>query len=303
MRQLKLRELRVFLTVIEHGSFRRAAEALHVTQPAITTTIAELEEVLGVRLFDRTPQGIQLTPHGANFLRRAEAVFGELRLAAEELQNVSEGVQGLLHVGTVPMPASGVVPAVLADMRERFPKVFVSVIEAAEATLIDALRSRRIDLFISRKPLSRRDDGLDYDVLYQDPLCVIAGEHHPLAKRRMLEVAELMDAHWILPPPGSAFFDQIRRVLAECGYEPPGHSIETLSIPIMYGLLTRGPYLAFATRSQVRFTPMRSLLRQLPVALPPITAPICAVTLSGRHLSATSVRFLECVRALVHAAD
>jgi len=298
-RQLKLRELRVFQSVADHGSFRRAAETLHISQPAITTTIAELEELLGVRLFDRSPKGIQLTLHGANFLRRAEAVFGELRLAAEDLQSVSDGLQGTLHIGTVPMPASGIVPATVFEMQERFPKVFISVTEANESTLIDALHSRRIDLLIARKPLVRPDDSLNYDVLYGDPLCVISGDHHPLAKRRKIQMDELMLHRWVMPSVGSAFYDQIRRVLAELNLDPPEHAVETLSIPVMYGMLSRGPYLAFATLSQVRFNPLRSFLRILPVKLAPIAAPICAVTLTNKPPSATAIRFIERLKSIV----
>lgn len=302
-RHVKLRELRVFISVAEHGSLRRAAESLHVTQPAVTMTIAELESVLGVRLLDRTPQGITLTPHGHNFLKRAEAIFGELRLAAEEVQSISDGAEGSLHLGSVPMPASGVIPAALALMHSRFPRVFISAMEGNEATLAEALRSRRIDLFLARRPLSQRNDGLTYEMLYEDPLCIVASPTHPMSQERKIRFADLANQQWILPPQGTGFHDHIRRVLTELGSEVPKRAIETLSIPIMYGMLASGEYLAFATRSQYRFTAMRPLLRQLTVELPEIAAPICSVTLEGRHLTATGMRFLECLRDLLNSSE
>lgn len=128
-------------------------------------------------------------------------------------------------------------------------------------------------------------------------------EQNPLAKRRKISMEELLDQRWVMPPAGSAFHEHIRRVLAELNLDPPQPAIETLSIPVMYGLLARGPYLSFATHSQVRFTPMRSHLRILPVMLSALAAPICAVTLRNRPPSATAIRFVEQLRAVVGQAE
>ena len=112
-RHLKLGELRVFVAVLEHCSFRKAAAALHLTQPAVTKAIASLEETLGFRLFDRIANGVELTVHGAAFAPRATAVFDELRRAAQELTLIDRGATGTLRVGIVPMPAIPMLPVAI----------------------------------------------------------------------------------------------------------------------------------------------------------------------------------------------
>ena len=98
-RHLKLQELRVLLAVAKQGSFRKAAQQLHLTQPAVTKAIAELEQKLDVPLFDRTTHGVTPTAHGENFIRRAGAIFSEIRLAAEDIDIISRGSRGTLRVG------------------------------------------------------------------------------------------------------------------------------------------------------------------------------------------------------------
>jgi len=297
-RHLKLRELRVLLTVAERGSFRKAAQSLHVTQPAVTAAIADLERALGVSLFHRMPQGVAPTSHGEAFIRRASAIFGELELAAEEINVISSGSQGALHVGTVPMPATGILPAALERLLDRHPNAFVFVLEALEGTLGDALKSRKIDLFISRLPQHASDPSLRYQPLFEDAVCVVASRLHPLASRSRLAWRDLATEKWILPPPGSLFFDHIQRVLHKRGLEMPRHSIETISIPVMYGMIAHGGFVSFATRSQYEFTSMKPLLAVLKLNLPVITAAIGFVTLKGRQLSPLGARLIEHVRTL-----
>ena len=297
-RHLKMRELRILLAVAEQGSFRKAGQALHVSQPAITSAIAELEHLIGLKLIDRTPQGVIPTTHGASFIRRADAIFGELNLAAEEIEMISSGAQGTLHMGTVPMPASGILPAALEGLLAQFPRAFVSVLEASEQVLGEALKTRKIDLFIARRP-RQEDRDFHYETLFEDSVVVIAHRDHPLANRKRIRYDDLREARWIIPPPGSFFFGHIERVLGSVGYEMPKHAIESISIPVMYGMLAHGGFLAFATRSQYEFTPMRPLLATLPLRLPQITAPIGLVTIAGRQLNPLGARLVDRVRELI----
>src|SRR3546814_6593972 len=104
------------LAVAERGSFRKAAQFLPITQPAITSTIADLEKTLGVSLFDRTPHGTVLTAHGYSLRRHAAAICDELRLAAENLTGSSTGWSESLRVGTVPIPATSKPPVALHEI-------------------------------------------------------------------------------------------------------------------------------------------------------------------------------------------
>ncbi len=302
-RHLKMRELRVLLAVAEKGSFRKAAQALHITQPAVTSAIADLERTLGVPLFERTPHGTVLTAFGASLSRHASAIFDELRLAAEELTVISTGWSGSLRVGTVPMPATSILPVALIRLLKDHPDVFVSVIEASEAVLAEAVKARKIDLFVSRLPSHAMDDELQYKVLYEDAICVIASRTHRLAGRKSVRYAELANERWIMPPEGTFFSEHVQRVLGAGGFAMPRHSIKTMSIPVMYGMVAEGQFLAFAACSQYRFTPMRPLLGALPLDLPGVTAPIGIVTPKRREMSRVAANLVGQIASLVNEDD
>ena len=161
-RYLKLGELRVFVAVLEHRSFRKASSILHLTQPAVTKAIAGLEEMLEVKLFDRYAHGVEPTVHGLSFAPRAIAIFDELRRAAQDIERVNCGVDGSLRVGTVEMPAIPFLPVAINRMIDVAPNIFVSIVEDRHPRLMDRLRKRDIEVAILR--LSLIDPGDDTHV-------------------------------------------------------------------------------------------------------------------------------------------
>lgn len=295
-RHLRMRELRVFVSVLEHRSFRRAAEALHVTQPAITKAIAGLEDLLGVRLFDRTVNGVEPTVHGTSFASHAKAIFAELRSAAQQLDIVSSGVSGTLSVGTVPMPAAGFLPMAINALVREHPRVFVSVIEARDAELAERLRKREIDVAIVRLIQFPQADDLRADVLFEESLCVLASRHHPLAKRPRVTWPELLAERWVMPPRDSLFLQHVRRALDRLDLPLPPHVVESASIHIQYGMVLHGLMLSFGSRSQVALPTAKDLLVRLPVTLSSVTGTVAAVTLRGRERRPLASQLVEHIR-------
>ena len=252
-RHLKMGELRVFVAVLEHRSFRKAAAALHITQPAVTKAIAGLEDILEVKLFDRNSNGVEPTVHGLSLAPHAIAIFGELRSAAQELAIVSSGAKGTLHIGTVPMPAVPFLPIAIRHLVAAHPDIFVSVVEARELDLAERLRKRDIELAIFRLPLFNPGEDLHVDVLFEERLCVLASREHPLAKRQKITWSDLLDYPWALPPADSFFFHHVRRSLDKLGMELPRHVVESISIGFQYAMVLHGSMVSFGLRSQVAF--------------------------------------------------
>jgi DNA-binding transcriptional LysR family regulator len=298
-RRLKMGELRVFVAVLEHRSFRKAAAALHITQPAVTKAIAGMEAVLEVKLFDRRADGVEPTVHGIAFAPHAAAIFNELRSAAQELDIVSSGATGALHIGTVPMPGVGFLPIAIDRLVTAYPAIFVSVVEAREPDLAERLRKREIELAIFRSALLNSDDDLNVEELFEERLCVLASRDHPLAKRKAITWPELLDHRWVLPPADSFFFHHVRRSLDELGLELPRHVVESISIGFQYSMALYGSMLSFGLRSQLAFSPHASLLVRLPVDLPSISGAVCAATLRSRQQSPLARKLIEEIRALV----
>ena len=298
-RRLKMGELRVFVAVLEHRSFRKAAAALHVTQPAVTKAIAGMEDLLEVRLFDRKAGGVEPTVHGLSFAPHAIAIFNELRSAAQGLAIVSSGATGTLHIGTVPMPGVAFLPIAIKSLVEAHPDIFVSVVEARELDLAERLRKREIELAIFRSALFNVGDDLRVDALFEERLCVLASKDHPLANRQRVTWQDLQEHPWVMPPADSFFFHYVRRSLDQLGIALPRHVVESISIPFQYGMVLHGSMLSFGLRSQLAFSPHKNFLVQLPVDLPPITGTVGAITLRARDPSPLVLRLVATIRALI----
>ena len=213
-RHLKMGELRVFVTVLEHRSFRKAAAVLHLSQPAVTKAIASLEQTLGCKLFHRVANGVEATVHGITFAPRAVAVFDEMRRAAQDLALISSGAVGTLRVGIVPMPAIPMLPVAIDRLMGAHPDIFVSVVEARETELLDRLRRRDIEVAILRLAVLEPGEDLQVAPLYEERLCVVAGKEHPLAGRSRVTWPDLLRERWVMPPADCFFFEHVQAMLA-----------------------------------------------------------------------------------------
>jgi DNA-binding transcriptional LysR family regulator len=301
-RHLTMRELRVFVTVLEQRSFRRAAAVLHLTQPAVTKAIGSLEESLGVRLFDRASHGVEPTVHGLSLAPRAVAIFDELRRAAQDLTLVSDGALGTLRVGILPMPAIPCLPLAVRQLMEDNPGVFVSVAEERQAELIDRLRRRDIEIAILRLALVEPDENMRVDRLFEEKLCVIAAAEHPLAGQRQLTWPQLLSERWVMPAADSYFYERVLDVLARNRLPTPPHTIEAASINIQFGMVLHAGMLSFGMRSQVEFAPGRQSLVRLPFDLKSQPTIVAAVSLRGRELSPLAQQLIGHIRSLAGTA-
>lgn len=300
-RHLKMGELRVFAAVIEHRSFRKAAAVLHLTQPAVTKAIAGLEETLGVKLFDRVANGVEPTVHGRSFAPRAQAVFDELRRAAQDLALLDSGAVGSLRVGVLPLPAVHFVPVALNRLLDEHPGVLVSLVEERETEMLDRLRKRDIELAILRLALVDPGEDLRVDRLFDERLCVVAAQNHPLASRDNLQWPELLEHRWVLPPADCFFFEHVQRSLDRMHMPMPRHAVEAMSIQLQFSMVLHAGMLSFGMRSQVSFAPGKEFVVRLPFELPVTSTAVAAVSLNSHELSPLARRFIGHIQALVKA--
>src|SRR5581483_2113648 len=197
-RRLKLRDLHTFFAVASRGSMAKASAELAVTQPAVSKAMAEMESTLRVRLFDRTPKGVELTRYGEALLRRARSLFDELELTARELEFLADPRAGRLHIGTPETVLYGLLPEVLDRLTSRYPRMQFEVDHNISADLFRSLRERRIDLVLGRiNPAAEPD--LDKETLFLDPIMIVAGPAHPFVRRRKVQLAELVGQRWVMP--------------------------------------------------------------------------------------------------------
>ncbi len=297
-RHLKLGELRAFVAVLEHRSFRKAATVLHLTQPAVTKAIAGLEEMLGFKLFDRFGHGVEPTVHALSFAPRAVAIFDELRRAAQDLERVSSGVEGNLRVGITEMPAIPFLPVALNRMIDVAPKMFVTVVEDGHPGLMDRLRKRDIEVAILR--LSLVDPGEDTHVtrLFDEKLCVVASRTHRLAARKTVTWPELLAERWVLPPADCYFHEHVHAMLGRAGLAMPRHAVETISVQLQFNMVLHGGLLGFGMRSQIDFAPGKDFLVRLPFDIETPPRPVAAVTLKAHAPSPLAQQLISHIRGL-----
>src|SRR5262245_48412205 len=200
-RRIKLSDLHILLAVAQSGSMAKAASQLAVSHPVVSRSISDLEHTLGVRLLERNPRGVELTPHGRAIVNRSHAAFDELRQGVKDIQFLSDPTAGEVRIGTTPPLAASFVFAVIDRLSRRHPRiVFRVVAEGANQTAQrQNLNERAVDVLIFRKVATVVDEQTSFELLFRSPYVVAAGTENPWIRRRNIALAELMPEPWALP--------------------------------------------------------------------------------------------------------
>ncbi|MFC7494376.1 MULTISPECIES: LysR substrate-binding domain-containing protein [unclassified Nocardioides] len=234
--RLKLRHLNLVTTIAEEGSIVAAAAALHVTQPVVTRGLRELEEIVGVALFDRGPRGVAPTVYGESFLEHARAVLAQLRRAGDQIQLLSRADLGTVTVGIHLAGSNLLLPRAIAALKDEHPGLTVVVREATPDVLQTALLSGECDLVVGRLS-ARVPRGLTQELLYREPVRLVARAGHPVHRMRSPGLERLMSFPWILPVEQTALRAELENLLARAGLGLPENRIECTSMPTLRELL------------------------------------------------------------------
>jgi DNA-binding transcriptional LysR family regulator len=192
-----------FFTVVQWGSMAKAAEQLRVSQSAISKTIGDLEHALGVRLLDRGRRGVEPTIYGHALLKRGLIAFDELKQCVRDIRFLADPTAGELTIGCADSIAATILRLVIDQFSERYPAVVLRVDTVPSPAINDpGLRNRKYDLILGRRPMQLDDfsDELKVEILFDDHLVVAAGRHTNWGRRRKIDLADLADQPWILPP-------------------------------------------------------------------------------------------------------
>lgn len=296
-RRLKLRDVNILLAVVQWGSMAGAAKRLAVSQPVVSKAIADLEHTLGVRLLDRSRQGIEPTPYGRALLNRGLAAFDELRQCVKEIESLNDPTAGEVRVGGTPPMVEGLLPVVITRLYRQHPRLIIHVTQALSGTaLYQDLRERKVDFVVGRmlSPIVEKD--LSAEVLFDEPLFVVAGRQNRWASRRRIELAQLTNEPWVVPPVHTTVGALIAGTFHACNLQAPQPAVVCTSLHMMKTLLETGQFFAMFPLSVLRFqTELRSV-KALPVKLPVQPRPVGIVTLKDRTLSPAVRLFIDCMR-------
>jgi DNA-binding transcriptional LysR family regulator len=291
-RRLKLRHLEVFLAVHEDGSLTAAAARLHMTQPALSHWLSDVEDAVGCPLFVRDRR-LTLTREGEVLRVHASRMLGDVHRTDEELKAVQSGLHGRLHVGSG-LPRV-LLPNAIARLQETWPNIFVSVEEAPFAALLDMLANRSIDLIIGALGAQARASGFATDALIPDSIQIVARQEHPCLQEASLGWQDIIKYSWILPPPGAEMRRIFDAAFAEQHLGPPVPCVEAGSSIRTQLLMGDRNYLTILLASEVQL--YRSLgLRNLQLS-PVIRFPDIGALWDADRASPLVSRFLDALRA------
>ena len=256
---MEIHQLRYFCAVARHGTFTRASEVAHVSQPSLSQQILKLEAELGSRLFDRLPRSAKLTVFGRAFLPKAESILRELDEAKTELLEMAGEEKGDVVVGIIPTIAAYLLPRLLAGFARRYPFVTIKVIEDITPALLERLHQGSVDMAIVALPIPGSE--LATAELFEEQFYAVVPAGHRLAKRRAIKLSELSEEPFLLLKEGHCFRDSLiaachgSRVRPAVAFE--GGHFATILAMVAAGMgVSAVPAMAVQPHAGCRFIPI-----------------------------------------------
>lgn len=304
-RQLKLRDLHILMTVADTGSMAKAAARLRISHPAVSKAISEIEGTLGVRLFDRNSQGVELTAHGEVLFRCGINVFDEMQQGLRSLEHLSDPNTGEVRLGCTDIILHSLVPPIVRKFSGKYPGVQLDVkLTNPGEHQIQELRERKIDLLMTRA--TGQQDDFHSEVLFDEPFVFVVGAHSELARKRRLTLTDIIKGNWVLPPYDGAPGALVSEVFRANGFAPPKPLVKTIAIQLTVSLIGSGEFVGILPTSVATLGVHQAALRVLPLKFPGPRISAEIVFLRNRTLSPAVQSFLNCTRevakSLVHVS-
>jgi DNA-binding transcriptional LysR family regulator len=292
-RRMKLHDLHVLMTVVQAGSMGKAAKRLNTAQPAVSRSIANLERTLGVSLLDRQHQGVEPTEYGRALLDCGVAVFDDLSQGMKSIEFLADPTAGEIRIGCNALLAATFVSAIVDRLSRRHPRMVFHLVTAQGDALHRELSERNVDLLIARRFGPIADEQLQFDFLFEDSFVVAAGVQNPLAGRRKIALADLVNESWVLRSADTPIGAIAMEAFRASGLDRPRAAVITNSPEVRMSLLETGRFLTIVPSSVLRFFTKRWDIKVLPVELPMTRVPNGIVTLKNRALSLAAQLFIE----------
>ena len=294
-RRIKLRDLQIMLSVAQFGSMAKAAAHLSTTQPTVSQAIADLEDAVGARLFDRSTQGVVPTVFGEILLKRGTEAFDALKQGMRDIEFHATSGAGDVWVGCREVQLIGFLPAVIQRLAQQHPKIIVHATDVTVSENIHRLQDRKLDLILGGSAPLKRDDDLHSETLFEESFTVVTGEKNPWARRRKVALVDLMDEGWLYGEPGNATQARISEtILAKTG-RLPRVAMYTTSMNLRLALLASGNYISCIPSSVYRYGAEVKPIKALPVDMD-LKLPVAIYTLKNRTLSPAVKLFIETAR-------
>jgi LysR family transcriptional regulator, pca operon transcriptional activator len=293
--KLRLQLLRVVDALEVHGSLLKASAALGVSQPALTKSLKDIEELVGTRLFERHARGVRPTESGMVLVRSGRRILAELKRTEEDLDHLANPFGGIAAIGALPVAASGLVPLVLTKLRKQNPDFKVRVEEGRTEELLPLLAAGQIDLIVGRFYEPPMPDNFQRDQLWIDPMAFVARMGHPLLEVDALTPERMRGYDLVLPVAPQRVASEIEGLLAPLGLDQAS-TIWSTSYEFTREILLLTDAITIVPPMVMLSDINRGMLgtRALPIQTP--TRPAGMITARGRKLNGAALAFIECLQ-------
>ncbi len=280
---MKLHHLRNVVAVVDRGSLRAGAKHLGLAQPAVSRSIKELEQELGVILFVRNKFGMTLTRAGEVFVRRAKAIQAEFQRTIEEMEHLKGEDRGTITVGCSSATLLAIMPTIVKRFHGKYPDTRIKVVEGSLPMLEGEIRDGLVDLYYGPVATGFVDPALVIDTLFENSRMIVGRRDHPLRSANTLE--ELVGAEWVTTPMAVDSDNEVNSVFAAAGLPPPRIVMQAASSMSLAIIVATSDLLAPVPQQWMELIRATGLMAHIPVAGISNAPRICAVRRANAPLT------------------
>ena len=262
---MEFRQVRHFLSVVEQGSFSGAASALGLTQQTLSKSIANLENELGVRLFDRDTRNCDLTSYGELLLQYAQNIDAEERQFQRHLDDVLGIRSGHLRIGAGLTTGVHIVPSAIKRLKEKRKNLKVTVVDGTSRSLLPLLLRGELDIIVCVIANPIEDSLIHTEVLFEESLCLLAASNHPLSNKKSVKLDQTLKYPWLVGWTPGGIDESVRASFAANKLSPPTPKLESTSYTFVRSILTTTNHLAILPEHLFEIDIQSDALRVLPL--------------------------------------
>ena len=289
--RLRLHHLRAIDAIQTHRSLLKASAALGLSQPALSKSLQEFEELLQTRVFERHSRGVTLTQAGIVVIESARRMLAELRRLDEELDRFSQPGGGTVALGALPVAAAGILPGVLTRLKTAHPDLSVRLQQGRTEELLPLLSSGEIDFVVGRLYAPPLPDGFDREALWMEPISILARSDHPLFQVTSMSLDELRRYDLVLPTVTQRVGQEIEVLLSALELTP-ATSLRSSSYGFIREMLHGTDLISIMPRLMMAGDLLRGTLRIVPLPITAPDRPAGIILRRGRRISVASLAFI-----------
>jgi DNA-binding transcriptional LysR family regulator len=265
--RLRLRNLKMLLSLAQTRNISHSAAMLNTTQPGLSKWLKDLEDDIGLPLFERHARGLRPTPYGEALIAHAQRIDAQLERASGDMAALRQGGGGRVVIGASGASASDTVPLAVMRLLERMPQARVKLVESTMDHLMTQLAQGELDIVVGRSAPEHHDPAILSESLYLEPVHMVARPRHPVFSLPRITWEDLMAHRWIVWPKGTPIRNALDTALAAAGKAMPADHVESNSVTINLTLISNSDLIGVAShRAALRFSQM-NVMRILPIRL------------------------------------